>query len=293
VKWRLAGPDDTHPLARFVEPREHRSLTLSSRLLRKNRFQVPPSSSDQLFFGFGQRCSDQSADEPQAIVLRTSVGLLLPLFHEELDPQDEDFRELGIHLRRGKKIYCILGMSCDVDCCADVQPHTIDTRRYYLLMRRLRELPLPTMPDIPGLKIHRVNRHNAAKVFPLEEAYQREEVLVHPDRFSPTAHFLHFTRTIRRNRVYYAELDGRPVAKAGTNAQGGGYCQVGGVYTLPEYRGRGISRALMITLMSWIYGRNQSAVLFVHSDNQPAHRLYYGLDFSDEGEYEIVYTKLD
>jgi predicted GNAT family acetyltransferase len=45
--------------------------------------------------------------------------------------------------------------------------------------------------------------------------------------------------------------------------------------------------------MSWIYGRNQSAVLFVHSDNQPAHRLYYGLDFSDEGEYEIVYTKLD
>jgi hypothetical protein len=184
-------------------------------------------------------------------------------------------------------------MERDVLLCGAVQPHTISGRRRYYLMRRSSDLALPEPPAIAALRIRRLNRHSAARVFPLEEAYQREEVLTHPERFSPTAHYLHFTRSIRHNRIYFAELRGVPVGKAGTNAIGLDYSQVGGVFTDPEYRGMGISRALMHRLLGWIHGRGQSAALFVDIDNQPACRLYKGLDFRNEGRYMILYTKLD
>jgi len=261
--------------------------------MRRNGFTIPPSSSANLFLGYDSPRDDQTEHEPQGAVFRTNAGLILPLFHEALPEEKLDLDDLRIHLERVKNLYCILGMRRDVDCCATAQPSTINVRRYYYLMRRLKETVLPEPPNIPDLKIRRLTPHHAAKTFPLEEAYQKEEVLVHPGQFNSTAHYLHFTRLIRRNRIYFAELDGRPVAKAGTNALGWNYCQIGGVYTAPEYRGRGISRALMITLLRWIYDRDQSAVLFVDTANTAACTLYKHLDFCYEGEYEIAYTELD
>lgn len=293
MKWRHAGPDDQRALNRFLEPREYRSISLTSRLVRKRGFALPSASSDALLLGFAAPQAGQGQEEPQAAVLRTGNGLLLPLFHEDLEPAPLNLEELRLLLEQGRKIYCILGMRSDVDLCAALQPHTLHATRHYLLMRRELSTPLPEPPSIPGLQVRRVTRRNAARVFPLEEAYQREEVLVHPEQFSPTAHYLHFSRSLRHNQIYMAELDGEPVGKAGTNAIGAGYCQIGGVFTKPELRGRGISRILMNTLLSWIYRRGQSAALFVDSANAPAIRLYERLGFNVEGEYEIVYTKLD
>jgi predicted GNAT family acetyltransferase len=123
----------------------------------------------------------------------------------------------------------------------------------------------------------------------LQEAYEREEVLTPIHDFNRAACRASLARALERQIVLAAEEGGVLVGKAGTNARGFGVDQVGGVYTLPERRGRGVASALMAALLAEIGSSGKKPALFVKPTNAPARALYRSLGFEDIGDYRADY----
>jgi predicted GNAT family acetyltransferase len=81
--------------------------------------------------------------------------------------------------------------------------------------------------------------------------------------------------------------DGRPVAMAALNARAGTDVQVGGVYTPPPLRGRGLARTAIATLLAEAQAHG-AARAFLFSNNDAATRAYAALGFATTGSYRIV-----
>jgi hypothetical protein len=188
-----------------------------------------------------------------------------------------------------RRLFSVLGTERDVSLCRPFLNGKIDTTLAYYLMSREKDVPLPK-PKIPaGYRVRSLTAKQVQLVFPLEEKYQHEEVLIHPERFNRRAHMMHFRQVVSKQHVLFIETSEGPVAKAGTNSIGIGYCQIGGVYTLPAYRRQHLSRALMIHLLRWCRHAGYSAALFVRKENTAAVELYRGLSFDVETGYRIIY----
>ena len=79
------------------------------------------------------------------------------------------------------------------------------------------------------------------------------------------------------------------VAKAGTNAQGKNYFQLGGVFCREEFRNRRIAFFVIQHLLQYIHSCEKKASLFVKVKNEPAKKLYKNLGFTETGKYGISY----
>ena len=102
---------------------------------------------------------------------------------------------------------------------------------------------------------------------------------------------LNLKRTLKDQRVFVALLNGIPVAKAGTNARGYGYDQIGGVFTRVKLRNRGIGTTVMQTLMKEIAKDGKKVCLFVKKTNPSALAMYANIGFKTVGEYRISYYR--
>ena len=98
-----------------------------------------------------------------------------------------------------------------------------------------------------------------------------------------------FKESLENNVVLYAEINGTPVAKAGTNARGFITDQIGGVFTKREERNKGIARIVMKYLLSLIFQEKRYASLFVKKHNTPAINLYKSLGFERVNDFRIAY----
>lgn len=134
-----------------------------------------------------------------------------------------------------------------------------------------------------------VREAEAEALFPLQEAYEKEEVLFEPGEFQALASRLHFQKVVRQQEVLGLWEGGRPVAKAGTNALTGHWGQIGGVYTRPEFRGQGFQKSLMSALLARLEGQGRGACLFVKKANLAAGSLYRSLGFAFETDFTILY----
>ncbi|MCR5724133.1 MAG: GNAT family N-acetyltransferase [Treponema sp.] len=148
-------------------------------------------------------------------------------------------------------------------------------------------IELPVLPD--GGKIVRCTPSMAETLFPLQSAYEKEEVLFNLATYSEEVSLLSFKKNLREQVVYCFLLDGKPVAKAGTNAQGLYFVQLGGVYTVPAARGHGYAAALVQRIVADFAARKKQSVLFVKPENSSAQRLYARCGFTRFGSYETVY----
>jgi ribosomal protein S18 acetylase RimI-like enzyme len=126
-------------------------------------------------------------------------------------------------------------------------------------------------------------------LFPLQEGYEKEEVLFETSDFQPLGSRLHLGKVLKSQEIVALWENGRPVAKAGTNALTAGWGQVGGVYTQPDHRGRGCQKRLMAFLMHRLASQGRGACLFVKTSNAPAIGLYHNLGFQFGGEFRITY----
>jgi uncharacterized protein len=64
--------------------------------------------------------------------------------------------------------------------------------------------------------------------------------------------------------------------------------QIGGVYTLPEYRGKGYCKAIVSELCKRILGRGKMPTLSVKNNNTPAVCAYQSIGFKYYDDYLIV-----
>lgn len=88
--------------------------------------------------------------------------------------------------------------------------------------------------------------------------------------------------------IVLAEMEGEVAAKVETMVRTRRMGQIGGVYTLPGMRGRGLAGECMSLLCARLLDDYEAAVLNVAVSNQPARRLYYGLGFERAGDFRMA-----
>jgi predicted GNAT family acetyltransferase len=142
--------------------------------------------------------------------------------------------------------------------------------------------------DFP-LEIRRAKLADLQAILPIQEAYEKEEILFRDEDFSISKTRGELKFNLKTQLVYLGFHAGRLVAKGGTNARGFTCDQIGGVYTCPDLRSKGIARLLMRRLLCHIFADGKSACLFVKKHNLPALRLYGGLGFRIAENYRISY----
>ena len=233
-------------------------------------------------------------------VMVTATGLVLPaLGHRQPLPPQFATALAATH----GQVYSIMGTAEDVMLVEDAVGRPIGTSVDYLLMTlEAGDLRSPgdggdaadasdavDSADAEGLRFHRATPADVARLFELQRGYEIEEVLLRPARFNADNCRRHLRQALRKELVLYATRRGQPVAKAATNARGFAVDQIGGVYTLPELRSRGIGAAIMVELLRRVLGAGRSATLFVKPHNAAAIRLYQKLGFQMRGDYRIAY----
>jgi uncharacterized protein len=114
-------------------------------------------------------------------------------------------------------------------------------------------------------------------------------VVIDPAHFNEAQCMRLLRHTLHEELVYVIERDGQPVAKAATNARGYGIDQIGGVYTVPALRCKGMARMVVSSLLREIFREKESACLFVKQKNRPAITLYDRLGFVTVSDYVISY----
>lgn len=183
---------------------------------------------------------------------------------------------------------CVTAVEKIVDVSTPESPTDVD---YYIMtIDNHVEVGMLTPPD-PALTIKKATVDDAQKLFPLQEGYEKEEVLLNPATFKPWNSMMLFKKALQEQIIIYAEVNGEPVAKTGTNALGFDYYQIGGVYTAAPYRNQGIGTFLMKCLTKEITQRDKRLSLFVKKHNSSAIHMYKHIGFTIKEHFRIAYYR--
>jgi ribosomal protein S18 acetylase RimI-like enzyme len=140
-----------------------------------------------------------------------------------------------------------------------------------------------------GLVIRKPHSADMNALAALHAAYEQEEVLPSAAEFSAAVSRLNMERIFSKEQMLVAELGGRLIGKINTNAVTFTRYQVGGVYVLPEYRGRGIARKMAGEFITSLTAQGRGISLFVKKSNPAARRVYQRIGFEILGDYRINY----
>ena len=286
MTWGPARDETLPELMRFLSIREWGCVTFSSRLINGGSIALPARRDNRISV-----CRSDGDDSICGAVLHTGHGFYYPVFHpDDRTPTELWISELRKALRLStSRVHSIMGLRRDVEALESMVPRNATHRIEYFLMVETDngEVDNPGFPA--GLEFRRATAKDAERLFPLQRAYELEEVLLAGDRFDAETCMYHLGQNLAEQIIYVAEIDGYPVAKAGTNARGLRFDQIGGVFTRPEYRGRGIGGAIMRRLMRTLASEGKLCCLFVKKHNAPAIAMYMRLGYVVRDEFRITY----
>lgn len=94
-------------------------------------------------------------------------------------------------------------------------------------------------------------------------------------------------RPLRHTRVWVASIEGAIRAAALTNAEAASMGMIGGVYTMPEWRGRGLSQAVCSALCADLIG--EGVVPLLYWDTPAAGAVYRKLGFRRIGVWRSAW----
>jgi predicted GNAT family acetyltransferase len=281
--WQPAGFRELGKLAAQLRTEEWKYVPLTSRLCAERWTQHAPGRPWYVLIDHG---AGATATTSSSAVLVTESGLVLPA----LQPGSVLPAHFTRLLRGSRRaVYSVMGTADDVRQVEMAMARPPGAAVDYLLMT----LDAATFRDPPAtrhsLVMERGTPADTNRLFELQRGYEIEEVLLRPARFNPETCRRQLRETLKRDVVLYATYNGRPVAKAATNARGFAVDQIGGVYTTPELRGQGVAAVVMKALLELLFERQRSATLFVKLHNGAAIALYRKLGFLARDHYRISY----
>ncbi len=278
MSWLPVGKRDLAHVIDFLLPNEALHVPFTSRLRAGTR-------------GCDVFCDRDTGGAIRECILHTASGLLLPVLSPEAGPDRAGLGDLLRGLR--PPVHSIMGIGRCVSPAEALVPLEPSARVEYFLMTVDRGTFRPGMArEAPRLRLRRAEPGDAETIFPLQRGYELEEVMIDPSRFSEVTCMRLLRTSLKDEVVYVAEVDGAPVAKAATNARGFAVDQVGGVYTLPDWRGKGVGAAVCTALLRELLDEKPGACLFVKKKNRPAIALYDRLGFQPVTDYVITYYGL-
>ena len=279
MSWAFARPADLPLLMDFLRPREWECVSLTGRLRSGIGRGLPG----------GVAINVREGRIRQAAYLSRG-GLLIPCLPGCQDPADWDPAGLrDLFHEAGGAAACLMGMEEYLEpflAALGLRPGTRIS--YHMMTLPCPENPLPPPPP-EEFRVRTATGDDLERLLPLQERYEKEEVLLRPELFDPALTRAELRRALKTQILVLAEHRGRAVAKGGTNARGMGYDQIGGVFTLPDFRGRGDALRVMERLLYLIFQGGKGACLFVKRSNLPAIGLYRKIGFGIAGNFGIHY----
>ncbi|MCR5605440.1 MAG: GNAT family N-acetyltransferase [Treponema sp.] len=130
---------------------------------------------------------------------------------------------------------------------------------------------------------------DAEELAPLQASYDKVEVLLKGMTEDKKTALLQIKKRLRNQSVYAVILSGKYVAMAATNADGKNWLQIGGVYTIPLYRKRGMASRLVSRIARNNMAQGRQTTLFVKEINTLAIHSYQRAGFVKKGNYRITY----
>lgn len=126
----------------------------------------------------------------------------------------------------------------------------------------------------------------------MQEEYEKEEIVPACFTFDEDSCRLRFLTALRTQFIFALQnSESTLISKAGTNAIGYKFVQLGGVFTKKEDRGKGFAGILLNTLLFKLLKMRKKIVLFVKKQNLPANKLYASLGFKNISDYTILYYR--
>jgi uncharacterized protein len=275
--WVSSGRDGSGGLADFIREREWRACFYASRI--PGALGYKPGRKDA-------HAVLQGGDGIRAAVCFGNDGSILPVLE---GTGGEGARGALASLGPARfDAVRVVGLHEDVHSFESAIGRAKDSIDYFL-MRRDASAHSPVIEPMPGLVIRASGVDDADAILPFQEAYEKEEVLIPLHPFNARAISLSLAESLRSQIVLVAELGGRIVAKAQTNARGFIWDQLGGIYVMPEWRGRGVGACITSELARRIEGEGRRACLFVKKSNLGAIRAYGRAGFSQACDFRIAY----
>jgi ribosomal protein S18 acetylase RimI-like enzyme len=271
-RWNPLKKRDFPAAEAFLREREKRCVSACARFIH-------PSKNGRIWF-----LPDEAGNI--ASLLLHSGNAFIPVLGEHKDIPAPRFLNFV-------PLYFVQGLTPDVDIFEDFLAKTGRRSTYridYDLMYIDREPQTGVFPTGPaGLVLRTPNMADIEALFPLQAAYEREEVLPLNKDFSPFVCRLALEHIVKKEHVLAACLGGRIVGKVNTNAKSFTCCQIGGVYVHPDYRGQGIATLMTAALVQNLVAQGKGVSLFVKKLNTPARAVYRRIGFKSTGNYRIVY----
>lgn len=225
-----------------------------------------------------------------AVVYQAPSGLFLPFALDHLDSDSRAKRRLKKRTGFFPRTRTIIGTDRDVYLLAALLSLVDrDSVTYDLLHLPHNLYPAPFPAPVAGLQIATVPAEQWRSLLHLQMAYEAEEVLL-PGRSVVPAHSkAYLLDSLSNQLVLVALYRDQVIARVATNARGFHTDQIGGVYTDPAWRGRGVARWLMGHLLYRLAREKRDASLFVKQSNRAAQNLYRGMGFTFVSLYRISY----
>ena len=169
----------------------------------------------------------------------------------------------------------------------------LELREYILMENDFSNSACLELEDRIDVFVKKCSLEDKNFLIELERKYRLEEVVINQkEEDDKIIHFV-LNKALTTQCIFCAMKieNGKlfAVAKAGTNAQGKNYFQLGGVFCREEFRNRRIAFFVIQHLLQFIHSCGKKASLFVKVKNEPAKKLYKNLGFTETGKYGISY----
>jgi GNAT superfamily N-acetyltransferase len=274
----------------FLTSREYRCVSLMSHLVVDGKPSFPGKSVAE-FVSLSGNGEKQNID---GILLLTNTGILFHCLAENIDTTAYG-TAIGYFLARSR-IYCIIGDktgSCFLESLNRISPSTAVDYQLMTLdtIPTIEQCTLPQKAEHPGpeLSIVKGTTSDADRVYPLQKGYELEEVVPAGGIFNSDACKANLLLSLGRQYIYLVKSENSYIAKAGTNARGLYWDQIGGVYTDPGWRGRGIASALVGTTARERMLEGRKIALFVKTTNIYAEKTYKKAGFLVKNLFRLSY----
>lgn len=286
MSWQLAKEKNFPEVVEFLRAREWGCVAFTSQLHKNGVPEFPSRLRKRIHI----ECNGN--EQIRGAVLQTTSGLVYPVLGDADEERPEVPDGLYRRIRRGSLLFnTVMGRGSHVRSLELIVPkppsHQVD---YYLMVQQA-----PVEPCSErylrehDLELHQATPDSTNTLFALQEGYEREEVLLDGRSFQPHAAWQALKQALRQQIVVYAMQNGRAIGKAATNARGFGFDQIGGVFTDPAHRNRGVAQALMRFILGFVQRAGKRASLFVKTHNRAAIALYRNLGFEVFDDFRISY----
>ena len=282
TRWRVIARSTPPILERFLTAHEPEAVTVSDRVRRHyldHRLKR------------GGRCFYLS--EHEALLYQGPRGFFAPVNVRAPARRTQALLEgLPLASMRTPPPHSIIGHGHDVRALERIIPHRPVYFVDYHLLSRSAYHPLPSRhAPVGGVCLAHATHLQWKSLLPLQIAYEEEEVLRPGRHANAQISKASLVESLSHHLVLVALYHDEVIARAATNARGFHFDQIGGVYTVPHWRHRGIATWLLGELIRVIERQERACSLYVNISNAAAINLYRKLNFQFVSPYRISYYR--